>query len=192
MDRYATTHSGFATFCIVTALAWQARSNAKRRNTLVVRRTSDKFFLFYFRVKYSLERAVQNFPYVSPLLRCSGAELWNSILLIKLQFGDSNWSRIRSGDLASESSILPKRQFTEVQKYKYFECTVFGSDVGLTFGASAALRARFATLAWPSAHFALSLALQSKSRAKSFGLAKRRNTLVVRRKALNTFDVRDL
>ncbi|PJZ23897.1 hypothetical protein CH352_18870 [Leptospira hartskeerlii] len=30
-------------------------------------------------------------------------------------------------------------------------------------------------------HFALSLVLQSKSRAKSFGLAKRRQALVVRR-----------
>ncbi|WP_257588421.1 DUF4365 and DUF1817 domain-containing protein, partial [Leptospira sp. id769339] len=41
----------------------------------------------------------------------------------------------------------------------------------------------FATLAWASPHFALSLVLQSKSRAKSFGLAKRRNTLVVIRHA---------
>ncbi|PJZ75278.1 hypothetical protein CH365_19695 [Leptospira neocaledonica] len=49
----------------------------------------------------------------------------------------------------------------------------------LTFGSDAVLRDCFATLAWPSAHFALSLALQSKSRAKSFGLAKRRQALVV-------------
>ncbi|QOI44574.1 hypothetical protein Lepto782_16010 [Leptospira interrogans serovar Canicola] len=45
----------------------------------------------------------------------------------------------------------------------------------------AALRARFAPLAWASPHSALSLALQSKSRAKSFGLAERRQSLVVRR-----------
>ncbi|TGK08625.1 hypothetical protein EHO58_05560 [Leptospira selangorensis] len=51
----------------------------------------------------------------------------------------------------------------------------------LTIGSDAALRDRFATLAWPSAHFALSLVLQSKLRAKSFGLAKRRQALVVRR-----------
>ncbi|TGK59191.1 hypothetical protein EHQ32_10365 [Leptospira wolffii] len=42
----------------------------------------------------------------------------------------------------------------------------------------------YATLAWPSAHFALSLALQSKSRAKCSALAKRRQPLVVRRHKL--------
>ncbi|TGK08633.1 hypothetical protein EHO58_05515 [Leptospira selangorensis] len=38
----------------------------------------------------------------------------------------------------------------------------------------AALRDCFATLAWPSAHFALSLSLRGKLRAKCFALAKRR------------------
>ncbi|TGL31633.1 hypothetical protein EHQ52_17045 [Leptospira koniambonensis] len=32
------TRSGCATFCIVTSFAKQTRSNAKRRNTLVVKR----------------------------------------------------------------------------------------------------------------------------------------------------------
>ncbi|EPG64658.1 hypothetical protein LEP1GSC061_1010 [Leptospira wolffii serovar Khorat str. Khorat-H2] len=36
------------------------------------------------------------------------------------------------------------------------------------------------TLAWPAAHFALSLVLLSKTRAKSSGLAKRRQALVVK------------
>ncbi|TGK20223.1 hypothetical protein EHO61_06080 [Leptospira fluminis] len=43
----------------------------------------------------------------------------------------------------------------------------------------AALRDRFATLAWASPNSALSLVLQSKSRAKSFGLAELRQLLVV-------------
>ncbi|PJZ47535.1 hypothetical protein CH362_18755 [Leptospira saintgironsiae] len=43
------------------------------------------------------------------------------------------------------------------------------------------------TFAWPSAHFALSLVLLSKPRAKSFGLAKRRQALVVRRNDANIF-----
>ncbi|WP_198014432.1 hypothetical protein [Leptospira fainei] len=51
----------------------------------------------------------------------------------------------------------------------------------LTIGSDAALQDCFATFAWPPAHFALSLVLHSKSRAKSFGLAKRRQALVVRR-----------
>ncbi|TGJ99806.1 hypothetical protein EHO58_19425 [Leptospira selangorensis] len=38
----------------------------------------------------------------------------------------------------------------------------------------AALRDCFATLAWPSAHFALSLILLGKLRAKCLALAKRR------------------
>ncbi|PJZ64060.1 hypothetical protein CH371_20095 [Leptospira wolffii] len=37
------------------------------------------------------------------------------------------------------------------------------------------------TLAWPPAHFALSLILHGKLRAKSYGLAKRRQALVVKR-----------
>ncbi|TGN00025.1 hypothetical protein EHR06_07850 [Leptospira dzoumogneensis] len=48
----ATTHSGYATFCFVTAFAEQTRSNAKRRNTLVVMRK--------WRVMYSL-RAMKKF-----------------------------------------------------------------------------------------------------------------------------------
>ncbi|TGM88722.1 hypothetical protein EHR05_10950 [Leptospira licerasiae] len=44
------------------------------------------------------------------------------------------------------------------------------------------------TLAWPPAHFALSLVLQGKSRAKSFGLAKRRQALVVIRTFSSRFE----
>ncbi|PJZ64075.1 hypothetical protein CH371_20080 [Leptospira wolffii] len=36
------------------------------------------------------------------------------------------------------------------------------------------------TLAWASPHFALSFVLQGKPHAKSFGLAKRRQALVVK------------
>ncbi|TGL55288.1 hypothetical protein EHQ61_00690 [Leptospira wolffii] len=49
------------------------------------------------------------------------------------------------------------------------------------FRLGTALQARFATFAWPAAHFALSLALQSKPHAKSFGPAKRRQASFVRR-----------
>ncbi|PNV76812.1 hypothetical protein BES34_000540 [Leptospira inadai serovar Lyme] len=46
----------------------------------------------------------------------------------------------------------------------------------------AALRDRFATLAWASPNSALSLALLSKPRAKSFGLAELRQLSFVIRK----------
>ncbi|RHX90155.1 hypothetical protein DLM76_20745 [Leptospira yasudae] len=54
----------------------------------------------------------------------------------------------------------------------------------------AALRDRFATLAWASPNSALSLVLQSKPRAKSFGRAELRQLLVVRRKVANCLGIK--